>query len=160
MQPRTKPRPPTLSRYSTPHLATSLDRTSTSAFRLLSTPSPRLTTSLPSGQRNVHWLSSRSPFRPPSPQSSSMASDKLTLHGGCYCGRLRYDLNLANIDEARTSLCHCMNCKKAFGGVFGVTVKVPVSAFRYSDMGKGDKAKVGVRFTLRVLILTSSRASL
>jgi hypothetical protein len=63
-----------------------------------------------------------------------MASrEKLVLGGGCYCGRLRYELVLGSKDEARTSLCHCGNCKKAFGGVFGVTVKVEVAGFRYLD---------------------------
>lgn len=72
-------------------------------------------------------------------------TEKLTLSGGCYCGKLRYELSLNSKDEARTSLCHCGNCKKAFGGVFGVTVKVPVAGFKYRDTG--EKAKVcGVSF--------------
>jgi len=65
-----------------------------------------------------------------------MASERVTLSGGCYCGKVRYELSLASKDEARTSLCHCGNCKKAFGGVFGVTVKVPLAGFRYLGGGE------------------------
>lgn len=31
--------------------------------------------------------------------------------GGCYCGAIKYEIDLASADEARTSLCHCRNCK-------------------------------------------------
>ena len=32
--------------------------------------------------------------------------------GSCYCKEIRYEINLASADEeARTSICHCKNCK-------------------------------------------------
>lgn len=50
--------------------------------------------------------------------------------GGCYCTRIRYTITLpSGPDSARTSLCHCKNCKKFTGGPFGVTTKIPSSAY-------------------------------
>ena len=31
--------------------------------------------------------------------------------GGCYCRAIRYEVELEDADKARTSLCHCKNCK-------------------------------------------------
>jgi len=50
--------------------------------------------------------------------------------GGCYCGNIRYELDLDVPDEARMSICHCKNCKKFTGSEFGITAKVPRKAFR------------------------------
>ncbi|KAF2453624.1 DUF636 domain protein [Lineolata rhizophorae] len=54
------------------------------------------------------------------------------LTGSCYCGTIRYSLNLSSPDDARTSLCHCRSCKKAFGTNYGLTAKVPKDAFAYA----------------------------
>lgn len=51
------------------------------------------------------------------------------LQGGCYCGEVRYELDLSSPDDARTSLCHCNNCKKFFGTAFGLTAKIPKDRF-------------------------------
>ena len=56
----------------------------------------------------------------------------MKLTGSCYCRALEYVLELASADDARTSLCHCRNCKKAFGTNYGLTAKVPKEAFRYT----------------------------
>ncbi|KAI0749283.1 DUF636 domain protein [Daedaleopsis nitida] len=56
----------------------------------------------------------------------------IKLTGSCYCKKLEYEVNLDSADDARTSLCHCQNCKKAFGTNFGLTAKVPKDAFRYT----------------------------
>lgn len=74
--------------------------------------------------------------------------------GSCYCGELKYTINVSP-DDARTSLCHCKNCKvcnrlaqsvwgasmlisrqKFFGTAFGLTTKVPVSSFSYTSESK------------------------
>ncbi|KAA8643992.1 GFA family protein [Aspergillus tanneri] len=47
-----------------------------------------------------------------------------TYHGSCSCRNIEYDLSLSSPDDARTSLCHCRNCKKAFGTNYGLTAKV------------------------------------
>jgi hypothetical protein len=68
--------------------------------------------------------------------------------GSCYCKEIKYEIDLASPDGARTSLCHCKNCKvrhliplipvlaiglahaiqKFFGAPFGITVKIPKKA--------------------------------
>ncbi|KAH9839827.1 Mss4-like protein [Rhodofomes roseus] len=53
-----------------------------------------------------------------------------TYNGGCYCGNIRYELSLDSPDQARMSICHCTNCKKFTGSAFGITAKIPASAFR------------------------------
>ncbi|KAI1491536.1 Mss4-like protein [Biscogniauxia mediterranea] len=56
------------------------------------------------------------------------------LPGSCYCGLVRYTIALSDPAaeaQARTSLCHCRNCKKFTGGACGVTTRVPRSAFRF-----------------------------
>ncbi|THV02159.1 DUF636 domain protein [Dendrothele bispora CBS 962.96] len=53
-----------------------------------------------------------------------------TLTGSCYCRQIEYELSLSSLDDARTSLCHCHNCKKAFGTNYGLTAKVPLDSFK------------------------------
>ncbi|KZT10102.1 uncharacterized protein LAESUDRAFT_722256 [Laetiporus sulphureus 93-53] len=53
-----------------------------------------------------------------------------TYTGGCYCGNIRYRLNLSSADEARTSICHCRNCKKFTGSEFGITARIPRKAMQ------------------------------
>ncbi|RLM01921.1 hypothetical protein CFD26_108124 [Aspergillus turcosus] len=50
--------------------------------------------------------------------------------GSCYCRNIKYEISLSSPDEARTSLCHCSNCKKAFGTNYGLTAKIPKDAFK------------------------------
>ena len=50
--------------------------------------------------------------------------------GGCYCGQLRYEIDLASPDDARMSICHCPNCKKFTGSECGITAKIPRSSFK------------------------------
>ncbi|OQE02759.1 hypothetical protein PENVUL_c039G02249 [Penicillium vulpinum] len=52
-----------------------------------------------------------------------------TLTGSCICRNIEYELKLVSNDDARTSLCHCRNCKKAFGTNYGLTAKVPKDTF-------------------------------
>ncbi|OAL37480.1 hypothetical protein AYO20_03329 [Fonsecaea nubica] len=57
-----------------------------------------------------------------------------TIPGGCYCGKIRYEIRLDDpAQDARTSLCHCGNCKKFTGGSFGITSKIPRSSFRVTQ---------------------------
>ena len=63
------------------------------------------------------------------------------LTGGCTCSRVRYQLTLDSLDDARKTLCHCGACKRALGGAFGVTAKVPLSMFK---LFPGDPVKVFV----------------
>ncbi|KAL4249055.1 Gfa family protein [Abortiporus biennis] len=54
----------------------------------------------------------------------------MAYQGGCYCGEVGYELDLDSPEEARTSICHCNNCKKFFGSAFGLTTKVPKDRFK------------------------------
>lgn len=57
----------------------------------------------------------------------------ITFTGQCTCGSLRYSVDLESPDAARTSLCHCSSCRRAFGTNFGLTTKVPLEGFRYVE---------------------------
>lgn len=48
----------------------------------------------------------------------------LNLTGTCTCKKLQYTVKLESNDQARTTLCHCSSCKKAFGTNYGLTSKV------------------------------------
>ncbi|XPS69926.1 hypothetical protein M3J09_002175 [Ascochyta lentis] len=65
-------------------------------------------------------------------------TEPLIFTGGCYCKNLTYTIRLASLEDARTIVCHCEDCKKTFGSVFGVTVKVPVTRLRMT----GGKVRV------------------
>ncbi|KAG4413803.1 hypothetical protein IFR04_013075 [Cadophora malorum] len=49
--------------------------------------------------------------------------------GSCYCGAIKYTFDVLP-SEARTSLCHCHNCKKFFGTNYGLTTKIPASSYK------------------------------
>ncbi|KAG5748632.1 hypothetical protein H9Q72_007417 [Fusarium xylarioides] len=55
--------------------------------------------------------------------------------GKCVCGNVKYSVSLDSPDDARTSLCHCGSCKRAFRTNFGLTTKVALDGFSY-DQGK------------------------
>ncbi|GAA5904942.1 hypothetical protein JCM6882_002400 [Rhodosporidiobolus microsporus] len=57
----------------------------------------------------------------------------VTYEGGCYCRSVRYTVTLQNpAEEARSSMCHCKNCKKFTGGPYGLTIKLPISSIAYT----------------------------
>ncbi|KAJ5884398.1 Glutathione-dependent formaldehyde-activating enzyme/centromere protein V [Penicillium tannophilum] len=58
-----------------------------------------------------------------------------TYTGSCLCRNIQYELRLASPDDARTSLCHCRNCKKVFGANYGLTAKVAKDTF-HRTVGK------------------------
>ncbi|KAL4877414.1 Mss4-like protein [Aspergillus karnatakaensis] len=51
-----------------------------------------------------------------------------TYTGSCTCRKITYNLTLDSPNDARTSLCHCKNCKKAFGTNYGLTAKIPLDS--------------------------------
>ncbi|KAI1801070.1 Mss4-like protein [Daldinia bambusicola] len=56
------------------------------------------------------------------------------LPGGCYCGLIKYTVTLEDPEsQARTSICHCGNCKKFTGGEHGITTKIPKTAFKITQ---------------------------
>ncbi|KAK7750518.1 hypothetical protein SLS62_007597 [Diatrype stigma] len=66
-----------------------------------------------------------------------MAPLPVLLPGGCYCGAVRYTIALDDpATQARTSICHCGNCKKFTGCEHGITTKIPRSAFALTAGGR------------------------
>lgn len=57
----------------------------------------------------------------------------ITLTGSCYCRAIKYQISLNSPDDARTSLCHCGNCKKAFGTNYGLTAKISKDALEVTQ---------------------------
>ncbi|KAK5656756.1 hypothetical protein OQA88_4304 [Cercophora sp. LCS_1] len=55
------------------------------------------------------------------------------LEGRCVCKNLQYSLDLDSPEDARTTLCHCSSCRRAFGTNYGLTAKVPIQAFKYEQ---------------------------
>ena len=51
-----------------------------------------------------------------------------TMTGGCQCGRVRYEADLANDDAY---WCHCRMCQRATGGVAAAFVQAPEGAVRW-----------------------------
>ncbi|KAK4646124.1 hypothetical protein QC761_207570 [Podospora bellae-mahoneyi] len=69
------------------------------------------------------------------PQARTMSSShsKTQLKGGCTCKTVQYTLTLNSVEDARTTLCHCKSCKRAFGTNYGLTAKVALDAFSYNE---------------------------
>ena len=49
------------------------------------------------------------------------------LHGGCYCGRIRYEAAATPFHETN---CHCSICRRTTGAAFVTWFSVPRSQFR------------------------------
>ncbi|KAF9552283.1 hypothetical protein CPC08DRAFT_714759 [Agrocybe pediades] len=65
-----------------------------------------------------------------------------TYTGKCYCGEVKWKIELSDPKEGRTSLCHCLNCKKFFGTEYGITTKVPWNSFSLFPDSKQPKKHV------------------
>lgn len=48
--------------------------------------------------------------------------------GGCRCGSAKFEINLA---DAKTLVCHCLDCQKHLGAPFSVFTVVKASQFRW-----------------------------
>jgi hypothetical protein len=51
----------------------------------------------------------------------------LPLHGGCFCGAVRYEISAAPYGQAN---CHCRACQHATGGAYAPVLLVPAAGFR------------------------------
>ncbi|KAK3326003.1 Mss4-like protein [Apodospora peruviana] len=56
-----------------------------------------------------------------------------SMKGRCVCKKLQYSLSVESADDARTTLCHCNSCRRAFGTNFGLTAKIPIQSFKYES---------------------------
>ena len=52
----------------------------------------------------------------------------MTLTGGCFCGRVRYQVN-APLGGSRS--CHCSRCRKAFSGAGSAYAEVTPGSFSW-----------------------------
>ncbi|RKU41909.1 hypothetical protein DL546_005503 [Coniochaeta pulveracea] len=66
---------------------------------------------------------------------STTARMVIDLRGRCVCSNLKYTVSLKSEEDARTTLCHCSSCRRAFGTNYGLTTKVPLEGFKY-DQGE------------------------
>jgi hypothetical protein len=60
-----------------------------------------------------------------------------TLHGGCLCGAVRYEIATgpqAGVDPAALlgTYCHCSMCRKATGGGYATLLSIPREAVRWT----------------------------
>jgi hypothetical protein len=51
----------------------------------------------------------------------------MTIHGACHCGAIAYE---AEVDPARATACHCIDCQTLSGAGFRVSVPAGVEDFR------------------------------
>jgi hypothetical protein len=49
------------------------------------------------------------------------------VHGACHCGAIAYE---AEVDPARATICHCIDCQKLSGAAFRASVPARVEDFR------------------------------
>src|ERR1700752_2191842 len=53
--------------------------------------------------------------------------ERAMLTGGCFCGKVRYEISAAPVGS---TVCHCVDCRRATGAPFVGWMSVPWSAFR------------------------------
>jgi hypothetical protein len=51
----------------------------------------------------------------------------MIVHGACHCGAIAYE---AEVDPARVTVCHCIDCQKLSGAAFRASVPARVEDFR------------------------------
>ena len=62
--------------------------------------------------------------------TSSEVQKAVSLTGGCFCGRVRYQIS-APLRSARS--CHCSRCRKAFSGAGSAYAEVMPGSFSWVD---------------------------
>ena len=59
----------------------------------------------------------------------------MALTGGCFCGRVRYQIT-ARLNAGRS--CHCSRCRKAFSGAASAYAEVLPGSFGSVTSGAGN----------------------
>lgn len=52
----------------------------------------------------------------------------MTIKGGCFCGKIRYEFEA---DEIPVADCHCTMCRRTSGAPYVTWLVVPMDQFRY-----------------------------
>ncbi|KAF8151582.1 Mss4-like protein [Crassisporium funariophilum] len=65
-----------------------------------------------------------------------MSESSTTYDGVCECKAIQWSITLSSPSDARTSLCHCIPCKKWTGSAFGLTTRVPWDAYKLKPGSK------------------------
>src|SRR5262245_21898418 len=80
--------------------------------------------------RACHGLSQR--LLPPSPRSAPLilVEETAMLQGGCFCGRIRYEVAGRPFHETN---CHCSICRRTTGAPFVAWFSVRPSEFRFVE---------------------------
>lgn len=55
--------------------------------------------------------------------------------GSCRCGEAEYQVDLTN---AKTTICHCLDCQKHLGATYSVFTVVPADQFRWINKPAGN----------------------
>lgn len=66
-------------------------------------PRHQLLSNVVSSKLRIHGHSAPLPL--------SRYASTMVYKGACYCKAVKYEIDISSPDEARTSLCHCKNCK-------------------------------------------------
>ena len=68
---------------------------------------------------------------PPRPHTNATHDNEvdMTLEGGCYCGRLRYQ---AEGEPLLRAQCHCRACQYISGGAPNLFILMPTASFRWT----------------------------
>ena len=64
------------------------------------------------------------------------------LRGGCHCGRTRYEVAAAALDDVAT--CHCTICRRTSGAPITTWATVPETSFRWTAEAPAQYASSGV----------------
>jgi hypothetical protein len=62
------------------------------------------------------------------------------IHGSCHCGNVRFE---ADVEPARTTICHCTDCQKLTGSAYRVSVPAQDGSFRLTAGDPAIYVKVG-----------------
>lgn len=59
-------------------------------------------------------------------------TENTMVQGGCYCGEIRYEIDLDNV-EHRVADCHCTICRRTSGAPYVTWLLLPKENFRYVE---------------------------
>jgi len=64
--------------------------------------------------------------------TSFLEGEMVKVKGGCLCGSSRYE---SDSDPIVSAVCHCKDCQKHSGSVFGLYVGIPKNGLKTSGQG-------------------------